>query len=270
MTGTRGPAGHPLARAAPTSPGVGARAVGTLASHRDRRGAALRHARRRSRPTVQAVVSDALVAINGHVEGIDTPGRHRPGRVRVHRLVPDAAHRARPGRGNDPGRGGVRTSRGAAGRADRPTGPGRERAGARGRRGRGDGRRLRALPAGCRDRARPGGALRPGPRHGEPRLRRARRGLSPRSSCTPGASTPSASPPSVSPTSCVGSATSTHTFWVWLSPLGWLEKTAPFADDQRWWVLLDPHGRRDRAGRPRRRAGRAPGPRCRAVPSRTR
>jgi ABC-2 type transport system permease protein len=30
------------------------------------------------------------------------------------------------------------------------------------------------------------------------------------------------------------------TFWVWLSPLGWLEKTAPFADDQRWWVLLVP------------------------------
>ena len=32
----------------------------------------------------------------------------------------------------------------------------------------------------------------------------------------------------------------TDTFWVWLSPLGWLEKTAPFADDQRWWVLLIP------------------------------
>ena len=30
------------------------------------------------------------------------------------------------------------------------------------------------------------------------------------------------------------------TFWVWLSPLGWLEKTAPFADHQRWWVLLIP------------------------------
>ena len=30
------------------------------------------------------------------------------------------------------------------------------------------------------------------------------------------------------------------TFWVWLSPLGWLEKTAPFADQQRWWVLLIP------------------------------
>lgn len=30
------------------------------------------------------------------------------------------------------------------------------------------------------------------------------------------------------------------TFWVWLSPLGWLEKTAPFADEQRWWVLLIP------------------------------
>jgi ABC-2 type transport system permease protein len=30
------------------------------------------------------------------------------------------------------------------------------------------------------------------------------------------------------------------TVWVWLSPLGWLEKTAPFADDQRWWVLLIP------------------------------
>ncbi len=30
------------------------------------------------------------------------------------------------------------------------------------------------------------------------------------------------------------------TFWVWLSPLGWLEKTAPFADDPRWWVLLIP------------------------------
>lgn len=30
------------------------------------------------------------------------------------------------------------------------------------------------------------------------------------------------------------------TFWVWLSPLGWLEKTAPFAEDQRWWVLLIP------------------------------
>ncbi|MEQ6901525.1 hypothetical protein [Nocardioides sp. YIM 152588] len=29
-------------------------------------------------------------------------------------------------------------------------------------------------------------------------------------------------------------------FWVWLSPLGWLEKTAPFADQQRWWVLLIP------------------------------
>ncbi|WP_141014677.1 ABC transporter permease [Nocardioides sambongensis] len=28
-------------------------------------------------------------------------------------------------------------------------------------------------------------------------------------------------------------------FWVWLSPLGWLEKTAPFAS-QRWWVLLVP------------------------------
>ena len=31
-----------------------------------------------------------------------------------------------------------------------------------------------------------------------------------------------------------------HTFWVWLSPLGWLEKTAPFAAAQRWWVLLIP------------------------------
>jgi ABC-2 type transport system permease protein len=30
------------------------------------------------------------------------------------------------------------------------------------------------------------------------------------------------------------------TFWVWLSPLGWLEKTAPFSDQQRWWVLLIP------------------------------
>jgi ABC-2 type transport system permease protein len=30
------------------------------------------------------------------------------------------------------------------------------------------------------------------------------------------------------------------TFWVWLSPLGWLEKTAPFGDEQRWWVLLIP------------------------------
>ncbi len=30
------------------------------------------------------------------------------------------------------------------------------------------------------------------------------------------------------------------TFWVWLSPLGWLEKTAPFGKDQRWWVLLIP------------------------------
>ncbi len=30
------------------------------------------------------------------------------------------------------------------------------------------------------------------------------------------------------------------TFWVWLSPLGWLEKTAPFGADQRWWVLLIP------------------------------
>jgi ABC-2 type transport system permease protein len=30
------------------------------------------------------------------------------------------------------------------------------------------------------------------------------------------------------------------TFWVWLSPLGWLEKTAPFGPDQRWWVLLIP------------------------------
>jgi ABC-2 type transport system permease protein len=29
------------------------------------------------------------------------------------------------------------------------------------------------------------------------------------------------------------------TFWVWLSPLGWVEKTAPFAD-RRWWVLLIP------------------------------
>lgn len=32
----------------------------------------------------------------------------------------------------------------------------------------------------------------------------------------------------------------TDTFWVWLSPLGWLEKTAPFAEHQRWWVLLIP------------------------------
>jgi ABC-2 type transport system permease protein len=31
-----------------------------------------------------------------------------------------------------------------------------------------------------------------------------------------------------------------QTFWVWLSPLGWMEKTAPFADDQRWSVLLIP------------------------------
>lgn len=31
-----------------------------------------------------------------------------------------------------------------------------------------------------------------------------------------------------------------HTFWVWLSPLGWLEKTAPFAAAPRWWVLLIP------------------------------
>ncbi len=31
----------------------------------------------------------------------------------------------------------------------------------------------------------------------------------------------------------------TDTFWTWLSPLGWQEKTAPFGD-QRWWVLLVP------------------------------
>ncbi len=31
-----------------------------------------------------------------------------------------------------------------------------------------------------------------------------------------------------------------ESFWVWLSPLGWMEKTAPFADEQRWWVLLIP------------------------------
>jgi ABC-2 type transport system permease protein len=30
------------------------------------------------------------------------------------------------------------------------------------------------------------------------------------------------------------------TFWVWLSPLGWLEKTARFADGQRCWVLRIP------------------------------
>ncbi|HEY7618244.1 MAG TPA: hypothetical protein VH834_00670 [Solirubrobacteraceae bacterium] len=32
----------------------------------------------------------------------------------------------------------------------------------------------------------------------------------------------------------------TGTDWVWLSPLGWVEKTAPFADTQRWWVLAIP------------------------------
>lgn len=31
----------------------------------------------------------------------------------------------------------------------------------------------------------------------------------------------------------------TETWWTWLSPLGWQEKTAPFAG-QRWWVLLIP------------------------------
>ena len=31
----------------------------------------------------------------------------------------------------------------------------------------------------------------------------------------------------------------TQTWWTWLSPLGWQEKTAPFAS-QRWWVLLIP------------------------------
>lgn len=31
-----------------------------------------------------------------------------------------------------------------------------------------------------------------------------------------------------------------HTFWVWLSPLGWLEKTAAFANDPQWSVLLVP------------------------------
>lgn len=32
----------------------------------------------------------------------------------------------------------------------------------------------------------------------------------------------------------------TDTLWVWLSPLGWLEKTAAFAKDPRWWVLSIP------------------------------
>ena len=32
----------------------------------------------------------------------------------------------------------------------------------------------------------------------------------------------------------------TDTFWVWLSPLGWMEKTAPFAAEQRWWALALP------------------------------
>jgi ABC-2 type transport system permease protein len=32
----------------------------------------------------------------------------------------------------------------------------------------------------------------------------------------------------------------TGTGWVWLSPLGWVEKAAPFADAQRWWVLAIP------------------------------
>ena len=32
----------------------------------------------------------------------------------------------------------------------------------------------------------------------------------------------------------------TETFWVWLSPLGWLERTAPFAAHSSWWVLVIP------------------------------
>ncbi len=31
----------------------------------------------------------------------------------------------------------------------------------------------------------------------------------------------------------------TETFWAWLSPLGWAEKAAPFGE-QRWWVLVVP------------------------------
>jgi ABC-2 type transport system permease protein len=32
----------------------------------------------------------------------------------------------------------------------------------------------------------------------------------------------------------------TRSGWVWLSPLGWVEKAAPFAEAQRWWVLAIP------------------------------
>jgi ABC-2 type transport system permease protein len=36
-----------------------------------------------------------------------------------------------------------------------------------------------------------------------------------------------------------GVGDTTHSWLTWLSPLGWAEKTAPFAD-QRWWVLAVP------------------------------
>ena len=36
-----------------------------------------------------------------------------------------------------------------------------------------------------------------------------------------------------------GVGDTTHSWLTWLSPLGWAEKTAPFAD-QRWWVLAIP------------------------------
>ena len=60
------------------------------------------------------------------------------------------------------------------------------------------------------------------------------------------------------------------TFWVWLSPLGWLEKTAPFADDQRWWVLLIPAVVATALSVLAVVLAQATGPRCRAVPPRTR
>ena len=58
------------------------------------------------------------------------------------------------------------------------------------------------------------------------------------------------------------------TFWVWLSP--WLAgEYRSFTAEPRCWVVCI-RCRRDRAVRSRRRARQAPGPRCCAVPPRTR
>ncbi len=186
-----------------------------------------------------ATAGDALVAINGRVEGIDSLGgiiQDEFGFLAAFllpllgiSLVAQATRRE-----EEAGR--LETVLARPRRAPRP---GAGRAHARVRRHRRHHHRVRARAHRLRGTRDPVGPLRGLPRRRWPSSSPGSRRSSPRSPCTPGASTRGACSSSAVAYVLRGVGDVTKTWVTWLSPLGWAEKAAPFGG-MRWWTLLIP------------------------------